>query len=212
MKRAVLLFISLIVFTSYVYADEVKTPILEKIEIKLVNCESAMTSWYELDGNIKIIRPLAYDSEDGDLNQEIDNYACSLLKNAQKIEIEYDLRALEKDKYNRDLAWIYVDGKLLQEELIQKGYGQVNYVTADYQYLNNLCEVEKTAISQKRGVWNYPQIKEKYCKSGIDINNTNKEEDKQITEEKKYDLKNLYYLLFIDSGIILLTLLLVKRG
>lgn len=211
MKRVVLLFISLIVFTTSVYSKEVEKPVLEKKEVKLVNCQSSTTAWYEIDSRIKIIRLLAYDPEDGNLNSIIDEYACNLLENANKIEIEYDLKALETDKYNRDLAWVFVDGKLLQDILIQKGYGQVNYVNAEYQNLNILCESEKIALTDKLGIWNYSNIKEKYCKSGIDINNTETEENKALDEDKNYDIRNLYYLLFIDSGIVLLLLLLIKR-
>lgn len=212
MKKAVLLFISLIFFTTNALADEVENPVLEKKEVKLVNCEGATTSWYEVDDNIKRIRLLAYDPDNGDLNLEIDEYACNKLKNAKKIEIEYDQKALEKDKYNRELAFIYVDGSLLQEELIKKGYGQVNFITAEYQHLTTLCEAEKSAILSKSGIWNYAGIKESYCKSGININNTEEEIKEETLTEKEYNMRDLYYLLFIDSGIVLLVLLLVKRG
>lgn len=212
MKKVVLLFISLIVFMTNAMAEEVINPTLEKKEVKLINCESATTSWYEVDGIVKRVRLLAYDPEDGKLNEEIDTYACTLLENATKIEIEYDLKSLEKDKYNRDLAWIYIDGKLLQEELIEKGYGQVNYINDEYQYLSELCDAEKEALTSQNGIWNYSGIKEKYCKSGINIDNKVKEENQDSELEKKYDSKNLYYILLLNSGIVLLSILLVKRG
>ncbi len=213
MKRAVLLFISLIVLTNSAYANEATIP-EEKKEIKLVNCLSSTNSWYEVDGKIKRIRLLAFDQEDGNLNEEIDDYACNILKNAKKIEVEYDMKALEKDKYNRELAWIYVDGNLLQDILIKKGYGQVNYVKSDYKYLDHLCASEKSAITAKLGIWNYPKVKEQYCKSGIDINNQEQEKGELNEEEKVFDLKTLHYLLFINSGVALLGLLLfkLKRG
>lgn len=213
MKKAVLLFISLIVLTNSAYANEATIP-EEKKEIKLVNCLSSTNSWYEVDGKIKRIRLLAFDPEDGNLNEEIDDYACNILKNAKKIEVEYDMKALEKDKYNRELAWIYVDGNLLQDILIKKGYGQVNYVKSDYKYLDNLCASEKSAITAKLGIWNYPKVKEQYCKSGIDINNQEQEKGELNEEEKVFDLKTLHYLLFINSGVALLGLLLfkLKRG
>lgn len=212
MKKVVLLFISLVVLIPSAKADELINRIQEKKEVSLINCLSSTTSWFSVDGKVRRIRLLAYDSEDGELNQEIDNYACSLLKGANKIEVEYDAKALKKDKYNRELAWIYVDGKLLQEELIEKGFGQVNYVNSEYKYLDNLCESEKSALTNLLGIWNYPNIKEKYCKSGVTIKNNQNYEEEQEEEKLIYDVKNLYYLLFINSGIVLLALLLVKRG
>ncbi len=214
MKRAVFLFIALIVLTTNTSAEErVITP-QERKEVALVNCLSSTNSWYEIDGQVKRIRLLAFDPEDGTLNREIDDYACSLLKNAQKIEVEYDAKAQEKDKYNRDLAWVYVDGKLLQETLIKKGYGQVNYVNSDYKYLDDLCSSEKSAITNKLGIWNYPKVQEQYCKSGIAINNKENEEDELEEEDHTFDVRTLHYLLFINSGIVLLGLLLfkLKRG
>lgn len=214
MKKAVLLFISLIVLTTNTSAAENTIPYQERQEVTLVNCLSSTNSWYEVDGQVKRIRLLAFDPEEGSLSNEIDDYACSMLENAEKIEIEYDLKALEKDKYNRELAWIYVDGQLLQDLLIKKGYGQVNYVNSDYKYLSDLCLSEKNALMEKLGIWNYPNIKEKYCKSGIDINNTEKEQNQITDEEKSFDNRTLHYLLFINSGIVLLCLLLfkLKRG
>lgn len=209
MKKAVLLFISLIVLTNSAYAEEAPIP-EEKREIKLVNCLSSTNSWYEVDGEVKRIRLLAFDPEEGTLNDEIDDYACNILKNAKKIEVEYDIKALEKDKYNRELAWIYVDGNLLQDILIKKGYGQVNYVKDDYKYLDNLCSSQKNAITDKLGIWNYPKVKEQYCKSGVDINNQEQETSESDEEIDTFDIRTLHYLLFINSGVVLLGLLLFK--
>ncbi len=210
MKKAVLLFISLVAFMVNTYAEEVTMPTEDKKEVSLVNCLSATNSWYEVDGKVKRIRLLAFDSEDGEISKEIDEYACSLLKEAKKIEIEYDIKALKKDKYNRELAWVYVDGKLLQDILIKKGYGQVNYITSDYKYLTNLCDSQKEALTSKLGIWNYPNIKEKYCKSGIDINNTEQNQTENTIKTKSFDHRTLHYLLFINSGIVLLSILLIK--
>lgn len=212
MKKAVFLFISLIVLASNALAEEVDNSLVDKKEVSLVKCDGAVSSWYEVDDEVKIIRLLAYDPENGELNTQIDEYACSLLTNAKKIEILLDEEALDKDKYNRELAWIYVDGELLQEKLIANGYGQVNYVTGNYLYLTDLCEVQKEAIMARKGIWNYPDIEESYCKSGININNQTDEIEEESTSQKKYNMQDLYYLLFVDSGIILLVLLLIKRG
>ena len=212
MKKVVFLFISLVVLIASTNAEEIINQEQGKKEVNLVKCLSSTTSWYSIDGSISRVRLLAYDPEDGILNQEIDDYACSLLTNAQKIEIEYDSKVLNKDKYNRDLAWVYIDGKLLQEILLEKGYGQVNYVTSNYKYLEDLCEVEKRALTNQLGIWNYPNIKESYCKSGIIIDNNQNQVIEQEEEKKIYNIRDLYYLLFINSGIVLLILLLIKRG
>ena len=109
MKKAVLLFISLVAFMVNTYAEEVTMPTEDKKEVSLVNCLSATNSWYEVDGKVKRIRLLAFDSEDGEISKEIDEYACSLLKEAKKIEIEYDIKALKKDAKKAKKIFIATD-------------------------------------------------------------------------------------------------------
>ena len=114
---------------------------------------------------------------------------------------------MKQDKYNRDLVYLYVDNKLLQEELISKGYGQVANITTYLRETKKLCDVQKIAIETNIGIWEYPNIKEKYCNSGINIQN--KEEEKEKIKEK-YDISNIKYIIFLNSGILVL-LILMKR-
>ncbi|MGX9136193.1 thermonuclease family protein [Rummeliibacillus sp. JY-2-4R] len=57
-------------------------------------------------------------------------YTCSKLKNAKKIQSQYD--GPKKDKYGRTLVWVFVDGKLLQESLVKKGYVEKSYDYGTY--------------------------------------------------------------------------------
>ena len=45
-------------------------------------------------------------------------FTCNLLTNAAQIQIEYDDNSDKQDKYNRKLVWVFVDGKLLQEQVV----------------------------------------------------------------------------------------------
>ena len=169
--KYILLVVTMLLSTN-VYAEEIITEPIDtpiKIETKLINCTSSSNIWMSIDGNDTRINLLAYDKEDGNLNSEIDKYICDTLSNAKKIEIEYDEKITTTDKYNRVQVWLYVDDKLFQNELISKGYGQVNYILDDYKYLTELCNTQKLAISNSLGIWNYEGIKESYCKSGIKV-------------------------------------------
>ena len=187
--------------TINVYAEE------NLREVKLIKCENAENMFVEENKIYKRIRLIAYDRMDGEFNKEIDEYVCNKLTNATKIGIKSDDASDKKDKYNRELVWVYVDDNLLQKDLIKQGYGQVNYITGTYENLDELCDAEKSAIKDKLKVWNYADIKEAYCKSGIDL--TQKEEVKEEKKEETKKIKNedLIKLIIINFGIVLLFLL-----
>lgn len=209
MKKILLICTFMMFFCMNVNATEQVTSTIKR-PISIVNCESINSLWIKENGSKKIVRLLAFDMADGSLNEEINNYACMQLKTAKTLEIETDPLANDLDKYNRELVWIYVDGKLLQKDLIEHGYGQVNYVLDEYLYLEELCIAQKQAVVSKKGIWNYPSIEEKYCQSGFTAKDIHvkKDDTKKI---KKYDIKLLWFLVFINSGILLLVLPLTKK-
>jgi len=85
--------------------------------------------------------------------EESSDFTCNTIKNAKKIEVEYDSNSEKHDKYNRLLVWVFVDGKLLQDEIIKKGYGKVAYLYDDYKYTSILEKEEKIAKNNKIGIW-----------------------------------------------------------
>lgn len=93
------------------------------------------------------------DKEKEYYGEESSNFTCDLLKNAEKIEIEYDSNSDKYDKYNRLLAWVFVDKKLIQDEIIKNGYGRVAYLYDDYKYTNILKKSESFAQSNHLGIW-----------------------------------------------------------
>jgi micrococcal nuclease len=59
-----------------------------------------------------------------------------------------------RDRYRRILAFVYVDGRLLNEELIREGYGRamLNYPYSR-QMKRRFAEAERQAREAKRGIW-----------------------------------------------------------
>ncbi|MFP6654170.1 MAG: thermonuclease family protein [Myxococcota bacterium] len=59
-----------------------------------------------------------------------------------------------RDRYRRILAFVYIDGQLLNEELVRKGYGRamLNYPYSR-QMKKRLAEAEQEARDAKRGIW-----------------------------------------------------------
>ncbi|MDO4813516.1 MAG: thermonuclease family protein [Gemella sp.] len=76
-----------------------------------------------------------------------------LLKRAKKVEIEFDVGE-KKDKYDRALAYVYADGKLVQEILLRQGLAQIKYVKEpNTRHLSTLKKAESQAKANKRNIW-----------------------------------------------------------
>lgn len=204
MKKILLMILTSIIFISSVNAEE------QKEEVKLINCDSAVSLTVETTTGYKRIRLLMMDSSTGSLDKEINNYVCNKVKNASKLEIELDPQSDKENKYKETLVYLYVDGYLLQNDLISLGYAQVNYVYNDYKYVDELCNLQKSALENKLGIWNYPDIKEEYCQSGVVIKNETKDEEKN-EEKKTKDNKNIKKILFINSILVIFLIIFLKR-
>lgn len=131
-----------------------------KIEVSLAGCVDGDTVKFYIQGKQQTVRLLAIDTpetkhpkkEEEPYGKEASNYTCNSLKKATKIELEYDKNA-KKDKYDRVLAWIFIDDVLLQESLIKKGYAKVAYLYDEYTYTDLLEKEEKQAKLNKVGMW-----------------------------------------------------------
>ncbi|MCH5166856.1 MAG: thermonuclease family protein [Erysipelotrichales bacterium] len=203
MKKVIFAFLICLVFLPRVNASEENL-----ISAELVKCDSLSNIWLSINNDIKRIHLLAFETESGFLDDEINNYICSILSSSSKIQIEYDIE--KKDKYNRELVYLYVDGKILQNELLSLGYGQVDNVLHNYRYLSDFCNIQKEAIIKKSGIWNYPNIEEKYCNSGVAIEKF-LEEDEEKQEDTTKINKTLKFIVFLNS-LILIMILLIKKG
>lgn len=82
--------------------------------------------------------------------------AREFLKNKLKgkeVTLVYD-KGDSKDKFNRELAYIFVDGKCIQTELLREDLAIVRYVKESNTALyDEFKQVESEARSQKKGVW-----------------------------------------------------------
>lgn len=133
----------------------------ERETVEFVDCVDGDTASFKTkDGTYKT-RFLAVDTPETKhptkgvepFGKEASEYTCNALKNAKVIELEYDLGSDKYDKYNRLLAWVFVDGSLLQENLIENGLAEVDYLYGDYKYTSLLQDTQVVAKTQKIGKW-----------------------------------------------------------
>ena len=73
--------------------------------------------------------------------QEAKMYSDSTLRNALEIILELEPHSTTYDKYGRTLAWVWVDGKLLQGKLLENNLVQLKYLEPNYLYANYLNKI-----------------------------------------------------------------------
>ncbi len=155
MKKGILIIlIVILLFPFNIYANE-------KVEVKFSKCVDGDTAKFILNGKEETVRFLAIDTPEtkhptkGEepYGKEASDYTCKKITDAKKIELEFDNNSDKKDKYDRYLAWVFVDDNLLQANLIKNGLAEVAYLYDDYKYTDLLKEYEQTAKLSKIGMY-----------------------------------------------------------
>lgn len=140
-----------------------------------------------IDGEVESVRFLLIDTPE--LNhakygeqpfaKEAKEFTQKLIENAEKVELEFDVGE-RKDKYGRLLAYIYADGKMVQEELLKNGLARVAYIyPPNTRYVDEFTAIEKEAKEKGIGIWQYENYAQKdgFYPEMIDLE---KEEDCHI--------------------------------
>ena len=130
----------------------------DKFEVKLKKCVDGDTAYFIYNNKEIKTRFLAIDTPESTkevekYGPEASEYTCILLKEAKSIELEYDNNSDKKDKYDRHLVWVFVDDKLLQEEVVKEGLAEVAYLYDDYKYTDRLLEAQETAKKEEKNLW-----------------------------------------------------------
>lgn len=136
-------------------------------EVILKDCVDGDTAKFVINNKVEVVRFLSIDtpesvkpdSEVELFGKEASEYTCNMLKNAKKIFLEYDPKSDKKDKYDRVLAYVFVDDILLEKELVKNGLAEVAYVYDDYLYIDELKKEEEKAKKNKIGIWSNSEEK-----------------------------------------------------
>lgn len=107
-----------------------------------------------LDGEIQRVRLIGIDTpERGEcLYQEATDYLRNLLHN-RSIRIEFDETQGLYDRYDRLLAYVFVDDRNAGEILIANGFAHEYTYRKAYAYQDDFREVETHAKTQDIGIW-----------------------------------------------------------
>ena len=156
MKKIILFIITIVIIVSYIFVTNYNN--IDKVEVKLVDCIDGDTAKFIVNGQEEKVRFLAIDTPEStnyieDYGVDASGYTCDMLKNANNIYLEYDINSDRYDKYNRLLAYVFVDNNNLSELLLSLGYAEVKYIYGDYKYISNLCKAQKQAYNNNLGIW-----------------------------------------------------------
>lgn len=127
-------------------------------EATFIDCVDGDTVKLKVNYKAESVRLLAIDtpeigSDPDYYGKEASDYSCALVTGAKKIKVELDSNADKYDKYGRLLAWVFIDGQLLQAELVENGYAKVAYLYDDYTYTEDIKILEDEAQANKIGIW-----------------------------------------------------------
>lgn len=154
MKKVLFMLSIFFCFSSYVLAMDT---------VKFNSCIDGDTIKVSLKDKVYTVRMLAVNTPETGYSsntkkeyygEEASKYTCDRIKKAKNIQLEYDSKSDEYDKYGRLLAWVFLDGKLLQEDLVRLGYAKVAYLYDDYKYADRLKEIQEETSAKGIGVWN----------------------------------------------------------
>lgn len=199
MRKFLLIFLSFFMIINSVSAQE-------SVDAVIISCENSEEFVVSINDKIKRIRLYNFTRDDTDINRIIDEYTCKKVIDSKDLKVALTGNS---DQYNYEYAIVYVENQDIREELISLGYGQVSNVESYSKELDNLCAIEKNAIVNKLGIWNYIE-KEDFCQNNI-VNKVENNDETPIKDETKKDNIYIPFLSLSTMLILILCLCIIKK-
>lgn len=112
----------------------------------------------EIKGGIRV-RYIGIDTpESGQCGGEEATRENSQLVENKKVTLETDVQKL--DRYGRTLAYVFIDGVFVNEELLKRGVATVTTYPPNVKYVDRFLKAQEEARGQKKGTW-----AEEFCAS-----------------------------------------------
>ena len=129
----------------------------ETYTAELVECIDGDSAQFKIGENVYKTRFLYIETPDSTfrkepMGEEAAEFACTKLQKGKEILLETDGDKLFDDR-GRLLAWVWVDGKLLQEELAGAGFVRVLLDYGDYKYEEQVHKALQEAKKEKLGLY-----------------------------------------------------------
>ena len=117
-------------------------------QVVLISCEDGDTAVFRTEGVDIRVRFIGIDAPEASGEYEPWGYqstqfACERLDNAEVIVLEYD-PAAGSETYGRELAYVWYDGRLLNLELVEKGYAVI-FGVSGHKYETEFNQADRRA-------------------------------------------------------------------
>jgi micrococcal nuclease len=129
-----------------------------KFDATVVRTVDGDTIVVAFDGREETVRVLGVDTpETKDRSKPVQCYGPEASAythdrlNGRKVELETDRE--ERDRYDRLLAYVYVDGKRFDDELLRGGYARVLIIPPNGIHAKAMVKAELDAKKERRGLW-----------------------------------------------------------
>lgn len=139
------------------------------LDAKVTRVVDGDTMKLTIDGKKETVRLLLVDTPESvnpDIPEpqpfaiEASNFAKKMLTN-KDVQIELDVS--ERDKYGRLLCYLYIDGKMFNEILLEQGYARVAYVFApNTKYVDQFRAIQDKAREKGIGIWSIENYAQEY--------------------------------------------------
>lgn len=98
----------------------------------------------------------------------------------QDVELELDIQ--ERDRYGRLLAYVYIDEKMINEQLLENGLARVAVFPPNTKYVDKFRSIEQQAKKKQLGIWS---IENYATEKGFEADETNSTHDQPTTGDCK---------------------------
>lgn len=140
-------------------SDEMDTSKLDLAEYKVVRVVDGDTFIIDYNGSEERVRLIGIDtpesvhpneSKNTEEGIKTSNYTKERLE-GKIVKIELDVQ--ERDQYGRILAYVYIDGKMYNKELLELGYAKIATYPPNVKYVEDFTKIQKEARENKVGLW-----------------------------------------------------------
>ena len=156
MKKFFVLFLFLIALAgcSSLQGDSSK----ETVQADVIHVVDGDTIDVEIDGKEEKVRFLLVDTPETvhptkpvqAYGREASDYTKEQLE-GKTVELEFDQET--RDRYGRLLAYVYINGEMINEKLLEKGYARVTVYDPNDKYESEFRSIQDQAVENHLGIW-----------------------------------------------------------
>ncbi|UDI78459.1 thermonuclease family protein [Staphylococcus taiwanensis] len=95
---------------------------------------------------------------------EASRFTTTMLANARTIQVQFD-RGQKTDKYGRYLAYVYADGRMVNEAVVRQGLARVTYIYPPNNTFEQMLKASQSkAQAEKLNIWSTQTVTKKNTK------------------------------------------------